>query len=912
MPRYRLRLLPKLLFLTSALFVLQIIAAEAALPVSSASEIDYPPYCLINEAGEAEGFSVELLRATLKEMGQEVAFSTGPWAKVKQALADGKIEVLPLVGRTPERENTFDFTFPYLTMHGTLVVRDDEEKITSPDDLKGKIVAVMRGDNAEEYARRSHLGARIISTSTFAEALSGLSRGDYDAVIIQKLVYYQLINEHKFTNLKPAGKPLTDFKQSFCFAVRKGNHALLQVLNEGLSIVMTNGNFGRLYKKWISPIEAPRFWKSRIIVGGDSDYPPYEYLDSNSQPAGYNVELTKAIARKMNLAVEIQLKPWKQIRDEVESGKIDIVQGMFFSQERDEQLDFSLPHTMVSHVAIVRNGDPLPTSLDDLAGKSVAVMAGDIMHDLVLQHGNARGIVTADSQEAVLAMLAQGKCDCALVARLPATYWIEKNGWDNLVLGSTSIVSPEYCYASLHDNANILSLFSEGMSTLQSSGEYRSIYNRTLGHYEKLAPQTLKYLILVCSLLLIMLVAALVWTKTLRRQVRARTAALEAEISERKKLLEQITKRERTINLLLNSTAEGIYGVDAEGTCTFFNKAAQKMLGYDDRQLIGRSLHTLIAHTNAKGETQDETGCQIRQVLANGHPRHNADAIFWNRDGSWLNVEYFIHPLLNQGQIEGAVITFTDITEKKKLEEQRIRSAQLSSLGELAAGVAHEINNPVGGVINYAQILLNKHAGTDQEKTLLGNIIKEGDRIAAIVGTLLSYVHKDRKTFKCIAVAEIIGEPISLMRQQLAKDGIAIDVHIEENIPEIYGNAQKLEQVLLNLISNARYALNKKFPNAAPDKILRISAMRVGSGTNTRVRITVWDQGTGIGNDNLKRIFNRFFTTKPAGIGTGLGLSIVHDILEEHGAQIEIESEEGLFTKVQIDFPVVVDMEAAS
>jgi two-component system sensor histidine kinase EvgS len=880
------------------------LAAHGTQPIVSASEIDYPPFSVLNNEQQADGFSVALLRAALKEMGRDVIFTIGPWAEVKQSLVDGKTQVLPLVGRTPEREALFDFTFPYLTMHGTLVVRADDEKINSLADLKGKKVAVMQGDNAEEFARRSHLDASIIPTPTFVDALQGLADGSYDAVIIQKLLFSQLSKNHRFDTLKTIGGPLSDFKQVFCFAVRKDDHALLQLLNEGLSIVLANGTFDHLYKTWITPLEKSSGEKSRIVVGGDSNFPPYEYLDENGQPAGYNVELTKAIARQMGLLVEIRLKPWQQIRQEAANGSIDIIQGMYYSVDRDSQFDFSPAHTNVSYVAVARKGALLPKTLVDLDGKSVAVMAGDIAHDLIAARGKTRQLVTAQSQEEALEQVASGQCEYALVARIPALYSIRKHGWDDLIAGDTTLLAPEYCYATRHGSGQLLALFSEGLSSLQGSGEYHKIYDHTLGNYERSNRTMLKYLRMVSAILLVLFIGALLWTRSLRQQVRIRTANLEKEIAERKKLMSQIMKREQTINLLLNSTAEGIYGVDADGFCIFFNKAAQNLLGYDERRMIGRPLHTILAHTDATGAGLDETSCLVKQVLASRQPSHNPDAIFWKQDGDWINVEYFVHPVLNEGVIEGAVVTFSDISEKKKIEEQRIRSAQMSSLGELAAGIAHEINNPVGGVINYAQILLNKHEKTDMEKTLLSNIIKEGNRIAAIVNNLLNFVHKDRNAFKAVNLDEIIHEPMTLVQQQLTNDGIFVDIETGKDLPQIFGNAQKLEQVLLNLISNARHTLNAKYPGTDPNKILRISAEATGGKEDQSVLLIVWDQGQGISPQNLHRIFNRFYTTKPAGVGTGLGLSIVHDIIEEHGARIEIDSEEGFYTKVSIEFPV--------
>jgi len=321
------------------------IGAQASRPaILSGCEYDYPPYCIVNPDNSVTGFSVELLRAALKVMDRKVAFETGTWPEMKQKLAEGSIEVLPLVGRTPEREAIYDFTFPYLVMHGTIIVRDSTTGIQIPSDLAGKRVAVLKGDNAEEYLLRAKLGAEIISLDSFETALRALSEGQYDAVVIQKLLAMQIIKNNGFKNLKVAGPQLTDFKQSFCFATRKGNKELLALLNEGLSIVMADGTFRELYATWFSGIEAFGQAGSRIIMGGDSNYPPYEYLDKNGQPAGFNVDLTRAIARQLGFTIEIRLGRWDDIRKGLSTGSVDAVQGMFYTAERDRVYGLSLIH----------------------------------------------------------------------------------------------------------------------------------------------------------------------------------------------------------------------------------------------------------------------------------------------------------------------------------------------------------------------------------------------------------------------------------------------------------------------------------------------------------------------------------------------------------------------------------------
>jgi len=218
--------------------------------ISSASKPDYPPLALVSSNGKAEGFSVELMRAALKTMGKDVNFEVKQWSIIKDKLAKGEIDALPLGGKTPEREIVYDFTIPYIQLFGVVVVRSDEKNIKTPYDLKGKQIIVMEGDNAEEFIKRDGISDNIILTPTFEEALLQLSQGRGDAVIVQQLVAKELLKEMDLDNLKVIDTPLTNFRQDFCFAVQKGNSELLAILNEGLAIVKADGTYEKLHKKW--------------------------------------------------------------------------------------------------------------------------------------------------------------------------------------------------------------------------------------------------------------------------------------------------------------------------------------------------------------------------------------------------------------------------------------------------------------------------------------------------------------------------------------------------------------------------------------------------------------------------------------------------------------------------------------
>lgn len=242
------------LFLFLFLSILPGINAQSSLTkITIASEPDYPPYCLVDKNGKADGFSVDLFLAAAKEMRLPVDIKIGVWNLIKEDLAEGKIDALPLVGKTPEREIIFDFTIPYITLHGAVFVRKGTTDIKTLEDLKNRSVVVMKGDNSEEFVRRANISNKIITVNTFKEAFQLLANGNYSAVICQRVMGLELLKKLEIESVIPADIELTDFRQDFCFAVQKGNKELLSILNEGLSVVIANGVYDKLHLKWFGP-----------------------------------------------------------------------------------------------------------------------------------------------------------------------------------------------------------------------------------------------------------------------------------------------------------------------------------------------------------------------------------------------------------------------------------------------------------------------------------------------------------------------------------------------------------------------------------------------------------------------------------------------------------------------------------
>ncbi len=230
--------------------------------------------------------------------------------------------------------------------------------------------------------------------------------------------------------------------------------------------------------------ETGNILKKKIIIGTELLYPPYSFLDNNGDPSGFNVELTNAIAGIVGLDMEIRIGPWGEIRNDLETKELDSIVGMYYSRERDKKVDFSSAFTIVEHSVFLRAGSHGFTSLDDLRGKEIIVMSGDIMHDYALKEGWTKSLILADTIPEVLRLLSSGKHDYAMVAKAPGLYWLKELKLSNINAIGKPLLPSKYCYAVIEGNQELLSKFNEGLANLKQTGRYAKIYDKWLGSLE--------------------------------------------------------------------------------------------------------------------------------------------------------------------------------------------------------------------------------------------------------------------------------------------------------------------------------------------------------------------------------------------------------------------------------------------
>jgi hypothetical protein len=252
-----------------------------------------------------------------------------------------------------------------------------------------------------------------------------------------------------------------------------------------------------------------------------------------------------------------------------------------------------------------------------------------------------------------------------------------------------------------------------------------------------------------------------------------------------------------------------------------------------------------------------------------------------------------IAPLVSKDQEQiGRLIIFDDVTDRAELERRLVQADKLSSIGLLAAGVAHEVNTPLAVISTYAQMLAKQVADDSQKSLILEKIAKQTFRASEIVNSLLNFSRTSTTSLGDVNLNKVIQETLSLLEHQLQKSGIAVETALDPKLPPIHGNSGKLQQVFLNLFLNARDAM----PGGGRLEV------RTWSGP-AGARIEVADTGQGIAPEHVHRIYDPFFTTKAARKGTGLGLSVTYGIIQEHGGSIEVSNGRDGGARFRIELP---------
>src|SRR5882724_11960459 len=336
---------------------------------------------------------------------------------------------------------------------------------------------------------------------------------------------------------------------------------------------------------------------------------------------------------------------------------------------------------------------------------------------------------------------------------------------------------------------------------------------------------------------------------------------------------------------IVESLNVGVLSVDLEGIVESWNTRMEQLFGVSRQESVGRQLSSLLPEELAReiavrGDQEQITGIYKQRL---------------QHQGKSLTLNVSITPLVSKSNERiGRLLLFDDVTQRERMEEQMSQTEKLTSLGLLAAGVAHEVNTPLAVISNYIQMLAKQMPEGDPRQSIIEKIVKQTFRASEIVNNLLNFSRTGAADAADIDVNRVVEETLSLVAHPLKTSHIQVVKQLGEPLPAVRGSANKLQQVFLNLFLNARDAM----PTGG------MLEVRTGAH-NGSVEIEVADTGNGIPRDHIHKIFDPFFTTKPGGRGTGLGLSVSYGIIKEHAGKIDVRSAPGRGTSFHVEFPAV-------
>jgi len=360
------------------------------------------------------------------------------------------------------------------------------------------------------------------------------------------------------------------------------------------------------------------------------------------------------------------------------------------------------------------------------------------------------------------------------------------------------------------------------------------------------------------------------------------------DITQRKKMETDIINAKNRFQAAFDAVSSRMYMITEHYELFYVNRSIKEELGIEYLEILGKTCYSFFNTENAPCK-----GCPMADVIVNREPSEGEVVVDIENSRSFLFVN--VYPVQTKEKTYDYLIYSTDITEQKKIQEHLIQSDRLISLGQLSAGVAHEINNPLTAILGYSQILLQDVESNSEKEESLQIIKKQAENCKVILDDLLIFSRARPNKKDYFSINDVVKGVIPLVKKDTKDKKISLEMSLQKDIPPYFGDQIRMTQVFLNLLNNAIYAVE--------------TGGTVGIDTEWDeagkcIRVLFRDDGPGITEEDRKHIFDPFFSTKPQGQGTGLGLSVSYGIVSEHGGEIDVESQPGKETVFTILLPV--------
>ncbi len=903
-------------------------------PVRSAVETNYPPFSIAKSDGQADGFSVELLRAALARMGREVQFKSAARPALERDLSEGRLQILPLASRTAERSNVFDFSVPYLKTPGTIVVRAGDNRILDAADLKDKVVLVMGNDTSEDYVRRHHLTETTIVTPSLTEALKRLASGIGDAVVLQQITAQKLIDDLSL-NLKVVGAPLSDY-QDLCFAVRNGDKKLLAQVNEGLATTIADGTFERLHQKWLRqpseyhatsqfvlPITVAvvvlffawgigwlwqgslrQMVKSRTVELSEANRQLGQEMTERKlaedalrryatemadlydrAPVGYHSLDAEGVFVRINdtelawLGYERDELLWRKRFQDLLSPESAITFERSFPDFKERGWIKDLEFDMVR-----KDGSLLPVLLSTIIVRGDTggyLMDRSTVYDITERRRteNALRQREAELREAQrLAQVGSWEWDTSenVLQWSDELYRIAGITRTNEVLSYQSLerfYTPDsfLCLTHMMEHTRKTGEPYDGeLETRDTSGATGWIYIRGEARRNEQGVITG----------LRGTVQDITQRKRVETELLRHREHLELLVAERTAELRESELRYRTV---ADFTADWETWRGEDGRYRYVSPASEQITGYPaaaflaDASLLERIIHP---------DDRELLVCHLKEQRTQSAPA-TMEFRIRRADGKISWIEHICQAVYDDaGNYAGSRASNRDITKRKHAEDALREADQRKD--QFIAILGHELRNPLAPIRNAAELLYQGTALTpDQVRWAAELLNRQVSHITRLVDDLLdvSRITRNKVQLQRIPVdlAEIATRALEQTRPLLEEARHRLFTSFPSQSLTVEADPIRLAQIISNLLTNSA-----KYTDPGGKVWLTVTEEEHYAVVQVR------DTGIGIHHDLLPRIFDMFIQEEQgldrARGGLGLGLTLVKSLVEMHGGHVEAQS----------------------
>ena len=618
-----------------------------------------------------------------------------------------------------------------------------------------------------------------------------------------------------------------------------------------------------------------------LIYSSDKSSPPMRFKDpQDGQYKGGVIDYMNSLS--VELGKEIKFKPlvWQEALDQLKEGKTDIC-DMFYSKKRAENYHFTDPVYLLRSVLLIKRNNQYINKLDDLKGKKVAMQKKDYAVDYVKSNiGDSVNYYLVSNIEEAIELLVKNKVDAVIGDEPVVTYFSSQKNLNNQV----KIVNPplyeKYIRLAVPKaKKNLIPILNKGIFALRRKGILEGIQQKWFGLSGSIMNKTdndIFSLLLKMILGLIIITSIfLIWNYFLKKKIRQRTRELENSRNKLQTIFDGITD----LMIVINKD----YKIENA------NKAFCEYIDLPRDEIIERECSSLERNDKQFELINYCTNEKVKRSLVDKKDRVeeiNAKNKVYRMSVFPINGE-------DNSTYDKVLLVFRDITKELLNEKKLFHANKMAAIGQLAAGMAHEIRNPLGLIRTYTYLIKNKIKDIDGKIGGYFTEIEEAiEKISRIIDNLLNTSHRGDNQKQWINIYQFVNRLISLQENKMSK--ITCEIRGKKDV-ECYINKDVLEYIVFNLISNAIDAISGK------GKIM----IKFGIQNDSFV-LSVADTGEGIDNSDINNIFNPFFTTKPPGKGTGLGLYIVYTEIEKLKGEINVVSRDGSPTTFNITLPITV------